>query len=387
MSVDLVSISRPEDFDQFVGQEHLFGEKGVLRRYILSGKVPSSVLYGPPGCGKTSTFKLLERYLKDLEIHRLDAPSVNLSVIKKHLERAKELAKYGRKTLVFLEDIQHLSRKYQRIFLEPVERGYLILVATTTESPYRYVIEPLLSRMRVFKFRKLSSDQVREILKKALERTGLRVEEGVLEDIASASDGDARFALISLQEVLEGGRSVNREVLGKKEHYDLISALIKSIRGSDPDASIYYLARLLELGEDPRYIARRLVILASEDIGLADSKALPLAVSAAQAVEIVGLPEAEINLAHVTLYLALAPKSNSAYKALKRAKEFSSKPLEVPKHLRNVPESGYLYPHDYGGYVEQDYMPEGLKVKFYERGSQGEERELGDWKRGKIRSD
>ncbi len=385
--MDLISVTRPEDLDQFVGQEHLFGKNGVLRKYLKSGFLPSSILYGPPGCGKTSTFYVLKKYLKGFEIHRLDVPSTNLNLIRKILERARRTWRYGTKTLLFLEDIHHLNRKDQRIFLEPVENGYLVLVGTTTENPQRYVINPLLSRLRIFKFRKLEPEHVEIILKRAVEKNNLSIDEEMIKDIAVVSDGDARFALLSLQDVIEGGGILPKNVFGKKEHYDLISAFIKSIRGSDPDAAVYYLARLLELGEDPRFIARRLIILASEDIGLADSKALQIAVSAAQAVEYVGMPEAEINLAHATLYLALAPKSNSAYEALKRAKEIALNPVEVPKHLRNISESGYLYPHDFGGYVEQRYLPENVSEKLYIQRDLGEEGELGKWRRGKIRSD
>ncbi|MCD6450581.1 MAG: replication-associated recombination protein A, partial [Thermotogaceae bacterium] len=233
------------------------------------------------------------------------------------------------------------------------------------ESPSHYVIEPLLSRLSVYRFKKLSNDDVKLILKRALRTIKKELSDEEIETIVLYSDGDARKALVSLQNLIEGGETQKREILDRKQHYDLISAFIKSVRGSDPDAAIYYLARMLELGEDPRFIARRLIILASEDVGLADPMALPIATAAAQAVELVGLPEAEINLAHATIYLSLAPKSNSAYKALRRAKEVSSLPAEVPHHLKNLPNSGYKYPHDFGGWVEQRYLPENIEGPFY----------------------
>ncbi len=376
--MNLIEELRPKDFEDFVGQDHLFSKGGMLRRYLLSGSFPSSILFGPPGCGKTSTLNLIKRYT-NYEIFHLEAPSTGVSEIKKIVDVAKR-GIYDKRILLFLEEFHHVSRRDQRLFLEPVEKGYLILVGTTTESPYRYVIEPLLSRMRVFKFRRLDEKDVLKILKKALERLGEDMDLETLEEIAISSGGDARLAILNLQEVLEGGKIDEKNVLSRKEHYDLISAFIKSVRGSDPDAAIYYLARLLELGEDPRFIARRLVILASEDIGLADSKALLIAVSAAQAVEIVGMPEAEINLAHATLYLSLAPKSNSSYEALRKAKEVALKNARVPDHLKNIPGSGYVYPHDFGGYVKQRYLPFEIEGKFYLRKEIGEEKDLGRWR-------
>ena len=362
--MDLMEKLLPKSLDEIYGQEHLLGQGKPLRRMIESGRLQSFVLYGPPGSGKTSLLLVIKRKFVG-EIHHVSASVAQMSTIRKIVERAKQLSRYGKKLVLLLDEIHNVKRNDQRIFLEPLERGYMTLIATTTESPSYYVIDPLLSRMRVFYFRKLSQEALLKILKKALRLLQKELSEEDLLAIASLSDGDARKALLSLQSVLEGGEAEAKEIFTKREHYNLISAFIKSVRGSDPNAAIYYLTRMLELGEDPRFIARRLVILASEDIGLADPMALPIATAAAQAVELVGLPEAEINLAHAVIYLALAPKSNSAYKALKRAQQVASKPAEVPRHLRNLPDSGYKYPHDYGGWVEQRYLPEGIEGPFY----------------------
>ncbi len=362
--MSIFEVVSPRKIDDILGQDHLLKEGKPLRNMIKSGRLRSFIIYGPPGCGKTSFLKILKRMIKG-EAHHISASTTSFVTIRKIVARASELSKYGKRTFLLVDEIHSIKRNDQRIFLEPLEKGYLVLIATTTESPSYYIIEPLLSRVSVYRFRKLSNEDIVKILKKAIDALGKDVTDEELETIAYYSDGDARKALVSLQNLIEGGEAEKREILDKKEHYNLISAFIKSVRGSDPDAAIYYLARMLELGEDPRFIARRLVILASEDIGLADPMALPIATAAAQAVELVGLPEAEINLAHATIYLSLAPKSNSAYKALKRAKEVSNLPAEVPYHLRNLPNSGYKYPHDFGGWVEQRYLPESIEGPFY----------------------
>jgi putative ATPase len=349
--------------EEIVGQEHLLGEGKVLRRYLQTGKPRNFIIYGPPGVGKTTYLNLLEKKIKISEVYHVSASTTPITEIKKIVNRSIQMCKYGKKIYILLDEIHNLRRNDQRVFLEPLEKGCLVLVATTTEPPSKYVIPPLLSRMRVYTFRKLTEEELVKVMKmKFRER---EVDDDTLRAIAVAADGDARKALTTLEEVLEGGDVERKEIFTLKEHYDLISALIKSIRGSDPDASVYYLARLLRLGEDPRFIARRLVILASEDIGLADPNALPIAVATAQAVEMVGMPEAEINLAHAVIYLSLSPKSNSSYMALKRAKKVAENPVEVPKHLKNIPESGYKYPHDYGGWIEQRYLPDGIDGPFY----------------------
>ncbi|WP_041077450.1 replication-associated recombination protein A [Thermotoga caldifontis] len=388
---------RPTDLDELVGQDHVLGRNGVLRRALESGSIFSCILYGPPGCGKSSIAELIRKYV-DAEFHSLSGSLHGAAEIKQVLSRAQELKKYGRRTVLFIDEIHRLNRAQQDILLSRVEDGTIVLVGATTENPSFEIIAPLLSRCRVIQLKPLAPEDLLKIMKRAIEKDSLftennvEIEEDVLVHIAKEANGDARYALNTLETLVEsalskGVRKIRLEDLTmlspkslaytEESHYDLASAFIKSLRGSDPDAALYYMVRMLESGEDPMFIARRMIILASEDVGLADPFALVMAVSAAQAVEYVGMPECALNLAEAAIYLATAPKSNSAYEALSRAKELveKTKDVQVPLFLRNPVTrlmkdmgygKGYVYPHDVGGFVRRSYMPEGLEhVKLY----------------------
>uniref|UniRef100_A0A832I8V3 Replication-associated recombination protein A n=1 Tax=Pseudothermotoga hypogea TaxID=57487 RepID=A0A832I8V3_9THEM len=397
-SEPLAERMRPKDLDELVGQDHVLGESGVLRRALESGSIFSCILYGPPGCGKSSIAELIRKYV-DAEFHSLSGSLHGAAEIKQVLSRAQELKKYGKRTILFIDEIHRLNKAQQDLLLSRVEDGTIVLIGATTENPSFEIIAPLLSRCRVIQLKPLTAEDLLKIMKRAVERDELfrrsqvEIEEEVLSYIAKESNGDARYALNTLETIVEttlskGLKKLRLEDLAElspskiltyteENHYDLASAFIKSLRGSDPDAALYYMVRMLESGEDPRFIARRMIILASEDIGLADPFALVIAVSAAQAVEHVGMPECALNLAEAAIYLATAPKSNSTYEALSRAKELvaKTKDAEVPLFLRNPVTKlmknmgygkGYVYPHDVGGFVQRSYMPEGLEdIRLY----------------------
>lgn len=397
---------RPENFDDFLGQDHLFGKNGILRKMLKSGEMFSAILYGPPGCGKSSVLNLMKKYLKG-EIHWISAATHGTSELKKIFKRAEELKKHGVKTYLFIDEIHRLNKNQQTVLVNHVEMGTIVLIGTTTENPSFSVIPALLSRCRVLFFKPLDVEDIQSILQKAIKKdkelSSIQIDEEVLKKIAEVSGGDARIALNTLDIVCQITKSTNKNKITledlslvdkhvfsytREKHYDLASAFIKSMRGSDPNAALYYMIKMIENGEDPRFIARRMVILASEDIGLADPFALSLAVSAAQAVEFVGLPECVLNLAEAVIYLSLAPKSNSVYESVQKVKETLKKyPQEpVPLFLRNPVTNlmkekgyglGYLYPHDFGGFVRMNYLPERLKNSvFYIPKIVGEETKL-----------
>lgn len=384
---------RPKDLDELVGQDHVVGENGILRRALESGTIFSCILYGPPGSGKSSIAEIIKKYV-DAEFHYLSGSLHGANEIRQILSRAQELKKYGKRTVLIIDEIHRLNKAQQDLLLSNVEDGTIILVGATTENPSFEINAPLLSRCRVIQLKPLTKDDLIKIMKRAIQKdelftkTGIQIEEEVLHWIAKESNGDARYALNTLETIAETALSNGMKVLRledlarlspskaiaytEEDHYDLASAFIKSLRGSDPDAALYYMVRMLESGEDPRFLARRMIILASEDIGLADPFALVMAVSAAQAVEYVGMPECALNLAEAAIYLATAPKSNSTYEALSRAKELAekTKDVEVPLFLRNPVTKlmkemgygkGYVYPHDVGGFIRRSYMPEGLE--------------------------
>ncbi|MHB8995820.1 MAG: replication-associated recombination protein A [Armatimonadota bacterium] len=399
-NMPLAARMRPRTLDELVGQEAVVGPRSLLRKALESDAPPSLILCGPAGCGK-STLAMIIAGMTKHHFEPLSAVTAGVADIRKAATDATERqAIQSRRTLVFIDEIHRLNKSQQDSLLPHVEQGTFTLIGATTENPYFSIITPLRSRCRLYALQPLTTEGLRDLLLRALadEERGLgkmRVEmdEEALTHLAEGSGGDARTALSALEMAVvtapevEGVRAVTlavaeealqRPVLkydrGGDEHYDTISAFIKSMRGSDPDAAIYWLAKMLEAGEDARFIARRIVIQAAEDVGLADPTALRVAIAAADAVECVGLPEAQIPLAMAVIHLATAPKSNSAYQAIKQARKDVAKEgsAKVPAHLANVPEPGqenkakYLYPHDYpGGYVSQDYLPPGLLGRRY----------------------
>ena len=422
----LASRMRPEDLDEFVGQEHLLGKGKVLRQLIEQDRVSSMIFWGPPGVGKTT--------LAGIIAHKTHSRFVNFSAVTSGIKEIKEVMaqaensrRMGIRTLVFVDEIHRFNKAQQDAFLPYVEKGSIILIGATTENPSFEINGALLSRCRVFVLQGLTQENVKELLERALgSPKGLgylrvEMEEGMLDAIAAAADGDARRALNILEMAVTNGEMeadrtrVTKEILaqciGKKsllydkkgeEHYNLISALHKSMRNTDPDAAVYWLARMLEAGEDPLYVARRLIRFASEDVGMADSQALPLAVAAYQACHFLGMPECNVHLSHAVIYLSLAPKSNSAYVAYETAKEDAQSMLAepVPLTIRNAPTSlmadlhygeGYVYAHDTKEKVARmQCLPDSLAGReYYHPTSEGEEekareklRRVKAWKQG-----
>lgn len=392
----LATRMQPRTLQEYVGQKHLLSKESVLSRLLEAGCLTSMVFYGPPGTGKTSLVRVIA-----IQSHRhfieLSGVEGSITDLRKAIEVAAEKERMGKKTLLFIDEIHRLNKAQQDALLPDIERGTLLLIGATTQNPFFSVIAPLLSRVQVFQLKPLLVEDLVALQYQTLQEKerGLGALPIILEQeaalhLARMSDGDARKCLNALEmaasttpfnkagEIVITTNIVQESIQQKAVvydrrgdgHYDVISAFIKSIRGSDPDAALYWLATMLQAGEDPRFIVRRMVIVASEDIGLADSQALSLVVAAQQALEAIGLPEARITLAHVTTYLALAPKSNSTYLALERAlKEVSvGRSLPVPPHLRDGHYEGanslghargYLYPHNFpGAYVVQDYLVE-----------------------------
>jgi putative ATPase len=401
---------RPRTLAEFVGQEHLLGEGSALRSAIEDRRPHSMVLYGPPGSGKTTLARLVGA-AASAEFMEESAVNAGRAEVRAAIKRAAELRRAtGRPTIFFLDEIHRFNKAQQDALLPAVEEGLLTLIGATTENPYFEVNNALLSRARVYELSRLRDEHVLEMLKRALtdERgvPGCNVDDGVLEFLAARADGDARTGLGALELACNKSdqstfvtladaedalqrRAVLYDKTGDR-HYDTISAWIKSTRGSDPEASLLYLAAMIEGGEDARFIVRRMIVLASEDIGNADPQALLVATAAAQAVEHVGMPEAALNLAQAAVYLALAPKSNTSYKALNQARRWIREhgAPEIPMHLRYPGHpgekselghgEGYDYPHDHPNALsDQDYMPAGAaETRFLDLTKFGFEGEL-----------
>lgn len=396
---------RPENLEGFVGQGHLLSEKGPIKSAIEKGEIHSMIFWGPPGTGKTSLARLIASQ-KDYRFISFSAVLSGVNDVRKAIASAKT-SSTG--TILFIDEIHRFNKAQQDAFLPYVEDGTIILIGVTTENPSFEIISPLLSRTSVYIFYPLSKDEIRTILNRAItDENGLKalspdIPDGVRDYIAEISGGDARIALNILEfaaGTAEGKKRVTTErikeivnelplVYDKKgeEHYNLISAFIKSLRGSDPDAAVYWLTRMLEAGEDPLFIARRMVIFAAEDVGNADPQALTLAVSCKEAAHFVGRPEDFLPLSQTTIYLATAQKSNSALitykKALEDVKRYGT--LPVPLHLRNAPTSlmkelgygkGYKYPHNFKGEdLKENYLPEKLRgKKYYHPSEKGKEK-------------
>jgi putative ATPase len=393
----LAARMRPENIEDIVGQQHLLGPGAPLRALIESDRLSSVVLWGPPGTGKTTLASVVARQTSRHFVS-LSAVTAGVKDVREVLEGARRrLAEEARGTILFLDEVHRFNKSQQDALLPGVESGIVTLIGATTENPFFEVNAPLLSRSTVFRLEPLSAADLEVLIERALRHEDATITPDAGDHLADLADGDARAALTTLEMALalaeaDGRREVTLDHVerarqsrvlryGEDDHYDVISAFIKSIRGSDPDAGLYWLARMLQAGEDARFIARRLVILASEDVGMADSMGLVVADAAARAVEFVGLPEAQLNLAHAVVYLASAPKSNTVMAGLARASDdVANRPAgAVPGPLRSVHPyqarkmregGGYLYPHnDPSGFVDQDYRPPEVSGRVYYRPS------------------
>ena len=394
---------RPQNLSEFVGQSHLLGKNKPLQRMIEQDRLLSLIFFGPPGCGKTALATLIARHTKNY-FHHLNAVTSTVADVREVIAVAEErLKKTGKKTILFLDEIAHFNKPQQDALMRDVEEGTVILLGATTHNPYYYINTPLLSRSMVFQFNALSDEEIRTILNRAIsdiERglggMNISIAEESLNYIAKISEGDARKALNILESsalsahLQENTRNISADIVkeaaqskliiydrDEDRHYNVISAFIKSMRGSNPDAALYWLANMIEGGEDPRFIARRMVIFASEDIGNAEPQALSIATSCFYAVGVVGMPEARIILSQTAIYLATAPKSNASYTAVEKAiKSVKDERIEtVPEHLTKKGQKKYLYPHDFPGhYVPQEYMP--VNKKFYTPSDAGYEKKI-----------
>jgi putative ATPase len=414
---------RPKKLEEYIGQEHLVGERGAIRKSIDAGILPSMILWGPPGVGKTTLAHLLATQL-DRPFYMLSAVNSGVKDVRETIEKAKNLQLFGKGgPILFIDEIHRFSKSQQDSLLAAVEKGIVILIGATTENPSFEVISPLLSRCQVYILKYLDESQLLEIVNRAIANDfylkKLQIEVRETEALFRISGGDARKVLNAVELVVNTqidetsdnntktaiiDNQLVQEIIQKnialydkngEQHYDIISAFIKSIRGSDPNAAVYYLARMLSGGEDIEFIARRMVVLSAEDIGLANPNALLLANNCFQAIHTIGMPEARIVLSETAIYLATSPKSNSGYLAIDEAMGFvnESGDLPVPLHLRNAPTSlmknmgygkDYQYAHSYeNNFIDQEFLPKDISgKKFYEPGNNAKENEVRSWLRG-----
>jgi len=402
---------RPKKLDDFIGQEEVMGKGSVLRNLIETENLPSLILWGPPGSGKTTLAYIISNHTNS-NFERLSATESGVKDVREVIQKAKYLLQNkNKKTILFIDEIHRFNKAQQDVLLPCVEDGTIILIGATTENPSFEVVSPLLSRARTYILKPFTPEDIKKIINRAakvdeeLKKKKFEIDEEAIDYLIKVSSGDARVALdvfeASIKISQSEKRKIDKEMIASvlqrqviydksgEEHYNLISAFIKSIRGSDPDAALYWMVRMLKGGEDLLFIVRRMVVLASEDIGNADPRALELAVAAMEAVKFVGMPEAGIILSHAVTYLASAPKSNASYMAYNKAKKFLKEhPNDgVPLHLRNDPtelmkeagySEGYKYPHDYPGHhIDESYFPEGVNKKiFYEPTEQGWEKKI-----------
>lgn len=406
---------RPRTLDEFVGQRHFIGEGKLLRRSLEADRLTSAVFYGPPGTGKTTLARVIAETTRS-HFDAVNAAAVGVKEVRDILIKARErLEMSGQRTILFIDELHRFNRAQQDVLLGDVEQGIVILIGATTENPFFAINAPLVSRSQIFQFESLSEDDIKLLLRRALAdkengfgRLNIRITDEALAHLATYCDGDARRALTALEVAVlsqsnkagsnepimidldVAAESIQRKALQYDPtgdtHYDAISAMIKSIRGSDPDAAVYWIARMLEAGEDPRFIARRIVIAASEDIGNADPMALVLAQAAADATQMIGMPECQIPLAQAAIYLACAPKSNASMAAIAAAMDDvrTGRTLPVPAHLRSTGYAGaqrlkagegYQYPHNApDGILSQDYLS--VKKQYYQPTDRGMEREI-----------
>jgi putative ATPase len=401
---------RPRTIEEFVGQEHFFGPGKLLRRMLQADRLNSLLFYGPPGTGKTALAHVIAHHTH-CRFQQVNAVTTGIKEVRELLQAARnELETTGQRTILFVDELHRFNRAQQDVLLPDVEEGIVILIGATTQNPFFAINSPLLSRSQIFTFEPLIRDDIKLILRRALAdrerglgQVAVTMRDDALEFLAEISDGDARRALTALEvgvlsapsqpvdftlEVAQDSiqrKSLDYDATGDA-HYDVASAFIKSMRGSDPDAAVYWLARMLEAGEDPRFIARRMIICASEDVGNADPQALVVAAAALQSVEFVGLPECQLPLAQAVTYIATAPKSNASTMAILKAREDvrRGRTLPVPEHLRDSSYRGaeqlgrgvgYQYSHDFpGGFVDQAYMTE-ARI-YYEPVDRGQEAEI-----------
>jgi putative ATPase len=408
---------RPRCLDEVVGQKAFIGPGKMLRRMLEADSVSSLVFYGPPGSGKTTLAHVVARHCS-CEFHEVNGASTGVKDVRRIIDLARsELSANGRRTVLFIDELHRFNRAQQDVLLGDVENGTIILIGATTENPFFTINTPLLSRSTVFQFEVLSEEDILQLLRRALTdaerglgQHDIQATDEALEHLATVSDGDARRALTALEvgarslvaatENPQAGvvfdlnvaqESIQKKVIqydaGGDQHYDAASALIKSMRGSDPHAAIYWLARMLEAGEDPRFIARRIAILASEDIGNADPRAISVAAACYDLVDRVGMPECRITLAQAVTYMATAPKSNASYLAIDKALDDvrNNRTQPVPKHLRNAPHSGmadlgygqgYQYSHSYEGGVSPDQQYLGVSTQYYQPTDRGYEKHV-----------
>lgn len=418
-SIPLAARLRPLNLEEFAGQQHIVGPGSLLRRAILADRLTSMIFYGPPGTGKTTLAAVIANQTK-ASFQRLNAVTAGVAQVRTVLEEAKtRLEMYHQPTILFIDEIHRFNKSQQDALLPAVEDGTVLLIGATTGNPFFSVNSALLSRSRVFELYPLTKEEIDGIMDRALTdkerglgKLAIEIEPAAREHILNTADGDARVALNALElaalttppgkdgKIFIGQQAAEQSVQRRAvrydrdgdNHYDVISAFIKSIRGSDPDAALFWLARMLDAGEDPRFIARRLYISASEDIGNGDPMALLVAEAAFRAVEVLGMPEARIPLAHAVTHLACAPKSNAAYLALERATEDARHASDtgVPNHLRDSSYPGakelghgkeYIYPHEHPGhYIKQQYLPDSLaQRRYYYPGDLGYEKRLRQW--------
>ena len=398
----MAELLRPKEISDVVGQEHLVGPNGSLRRFVEVKQLTSMILWGPAGTGKTTLARILAGsagYVTET----LSAVSSGVKDVREAIERARtRLGERGERTVLFIDEVHRFNKSQQDLLLPVTESGEIVLIGATTENPFFEVNAALMSRTSLWRLHPLTRDHLKTLVDRGVALREVSIDEAAMDALANSADGDARSALTTLDTAIILAKANHRsnvsldDVANARDgrlmhqssdsHYDQISAFIKSIRGSDPDAALFWMVALLDSGETPRFIARRLVIAASEDIGLADPTALLVAEACARAVEFIGLPECRLTLAHATLTLALAPKSNSATDGLARAVKAVSEggALEVPEHLRDShypgakkfgSGTGYLYPHDFPNHwVEQRYLPEGVaEGEIFNPGSEGRE--------------